>query len=60
MHEQRGRLLAGRQILWMLYKQFRTNEDMGEIFNIVDLTKMRWQGDARIEQFRSSLGTYGG
>ena len=39
--------------MWLMYKHFRTNKDMGQIFNIVDLTKVAWQGDSRIEQFRN-------
>ena len=51
--EESGRLLSGRQILWILYKQFRTNKEMGTIFNIVDLMKVHWRGDPHIEKFRN-------
>ena len=48
-----GRMLGGRQILWILYKHFRTNKDMGQIFTIVDLLKVKWRGDSQIERFRN-------
>ena len=53
MDGKNGRLISGRQILWIMYKHFRTNKDMGSIANIVDLTKVPWRGDNQIEKFRN-------
>ncbi len=47
-------LLAGRQILHMLYQFFRTSRNMGVIYSIVDLTKLEWLGDDKIEVFRNN------
>ena len=47
-------LLTGRQILHMLYQYFRTSRNMGVIYNIVDLSKIEWLGDEKLETFRNN------
>ena len=53
MDDQQGRLLAGRQILWVLYKQYRTRKDWGQVYSIMDLVGVKWKGDQHIESFRN-------
>ena len=53
MRKNKGKLLAGRQMLWMLYNYFRTNKNLGHIHSIVDLAKVEWRGDGHIEAFRN-------
>ena len=53
MRKDKGKLLCGRQILWMLYNHFRTNKNLGQIHSIVDLARIQWRGDGQIEAFRN-------
>ena len=53
MRKGKGGLLAGRQILWMLYQSFRTNKSLGHINTIVDLWDVKWRGDGQIEAFKN-------
>ena len=35
-----GRLLRGRQALFMIYQHFKTAEEAGALYDLVDLTKV--------------------
>ena len=51
---ERQCLLSGRQMLFMMYESFRTDESMARCFTIHDLCSVRWQGDDRLEALRNT------
>ena len=46
------KVFAGRQILFMVYEHFRTNKDLGLVYTIVNLARVTWLGDEKLEAFR--------
>ena len=45
-----GKMIKGRQILFMIYEQFRLSEVAGSLYEIGDLMSVRLKGDA-LEHF---------
>ena len=48
------RVLSGRQIYFMILQTFRTNPNMGLVYNIQHFTKLSWLGDDKMEQFQNN------
>ena len=48
---QKNRVLKGRQIVWLMYKHFQTNPNMGIVYSITDLSNLDWMGDPRMQSF---------
>ena len=46
-----GRLLKGRQCLFVLYEQFKLDEAAGAIFSLADLLSVQYRGDADLATF---------
>jgi hypothetical protein len=53
----KGAVLKGRQIYWMILNSFRTNPNMGMVYGVRDLSRVRWLGDDRLEAFQSNWFT---
>ena len=49
-----GKMLKGRQVLWMMYDHFRTDENMARCFTIQDLCGIQFPGDNKLEQLRNT------
>ena len=47
-----GGMLAGRQILLMIYDFFKTNRSLDVIYSVEDLTSLQWMGDKDMHTFR--------
>ena len=47
------RLIAGRQILFLIYEHFRLNRNLGMVCTITDLAAIRYLGDDRLEIFKN-------
>ena len=45
------RPIAGRQILFMIYHHYKTNEEAGALYDLADLMAVKWQGDGNLESF---------
>ena len=49
------RNIKGRQILWMIYEYFKSNEQTNQLFQVVDLMKVQLHnGDRGLEKFIST------
>ena len=55
--QKQGILPCGRQLLLMVYNDNRTNEEAGQIYDILDLTKVQWLGDNKMETFQLNFET---
>ena len=41
---QAGKMVKGRQILWMIYQQFRLSEEAGAMYDFSDIMAVRLKG----------------
>ena len=41
----RGEMLKGRQIAWLIIQNFKTNPKIGVFYNVTDIGKVQWRGD---------------
>ena len=50
----KGKLLTGRQMCYVLYRQLKVNEDLGTYFSVQDLISVDWVGDSpqQVAKFR--------
>ena len=46
-----GKLLKGRQLVWLIFDHFRLNADMKLVYDIEDITALEYPGDAQIHSF---------
>ena len=46
-----GLRASGRQLLWLVYRFFRTSERSGGRYTLADLLKVRYTNDANLRQF---------
>ena len=46
-----GKLLKGRQLVWLIFDNFRLNTDMSMVYDIEDITQLQYSGDAKIHSF---------
>jgi len=53
---ERQYLLSGRQMLFMMYESFRTDESMARCFTIHDLCSVRWLGDHQFGGIAKYMG----
>ena len=44
-------MLNGRQILWLLYKHLSTSEDLIQVYDMLNLQKIKYHGDDFMSQF---------
>ena len=44
-------MLTGRQVAWMLYDYFRTDDHMSLMYSYNELNAMKWHGDDRMEEY---------
>ena len=51
MWKEQGKLLTGRQVAWMLYDYFRTDDHMSLMYTCNELHAMNWHGDERMEEY---------
>ena len=51
---KKGRLLTGRHMCYILYRQRKVNEDLGTYFSVQDLIAVNWLGDSpqQVTKFR--------
>ena len=49
--EKQGRMLRGRQILWMISQQYALDENSGALYNLGDLMNLPYPGDAKLDAF---------
>ena len=49
--DDRGEILLGRQMIWMMLDFFKTHRSMAVQYSYEDLKKVVWLGDARIKEF---------
>jgi hypothetical protein len=50
-----GKLITGRQIVYMIVDHFKLNDSMAMVYSITDITAIKWRGDApeQVSQFKS-------
>ena len=50
----KGRLLTGRHMCYILYRQLKVNEDLGTYFSVQELITVNWLGDSpqQVTKFR--------
>ena len=50
-----GKLIAGRQIVYMIVDHFQLNDSMSMAYSITDITAIKWKGDLpeQVSQFKS-------
>eukprot|EP00969_Alexandrium_andersonii_P076207 3360317-Alexandrium_andersonii.AAC.1 len=46
-----GRLLRGRELVWMLAQYLKTNASMSMVFTIQDIMRFKWLGDNKLNEF---------
>ena len=46
-----GKLIKGRQLVWMIFNHFRLNSDMKMLYDIEDIAQLEWMGDQKIHSF---------
>ena len=46
-----GRLITGRQLLWIMQEYFRLNEEAGAVYEVQDLMAVKFKDDNHMEQF---------
>ena len=46
-----GKLLTGRQLVWLIFDHLRLNTDMSMVYDIEDITQLQYSGDAKIHSF---------
>ena len=49
--ERQGRMLRGRQILWLISQQYALDENRGALYNMGDLMNLPYAGDGKLEAF---------
>ena len=49
-----GRMLRGRQILWMVYDHHKYDEERGSLYDFKDLMSVHFRGDSHLEAFLSN------
>ena len=47
-----GTILRGRQILFLMYESFKTNTHMALLYNVTDLSALKYPGDSQLHHFR--------
>ncbi len=50
-YHQKGQQIKGRQILWMICREFDVNTDLGFMYSIEDLSLMAFPGDRDLQGF---------
>ena len=48
---RKGKVLKGRQCLFLVNEQYRMDENCGALFNISDLISVQWLGDGKMAEF---------
>ena len=50
----KGKILTGRQMCYILFRQLKVNEDLGTYFSVQDLISVDWVGDSpqQVAKFR--------
>ena len=50
-----GKLITGRQIVYMIVDHSKLNDSMAMVYSITDITAIKWRGDApeQVSQFKS-------
>ena len=48
---QRGELLKGRQLGWLIHDWFRLNPHMKPLYGLQDYSDIQWMGDDKIFEF---------
>ena len=46
-----GRCIKGRQILFLICQFYKSDEQAGQLFSILDLSKVVWRGDKNLHKF---------
>ena len=47
----RGTLLKGRQLGWLVHNWFRLHPDMKQLYSLEDISSLKWMGDDKIFEF---------
>jgi len=50
-YQAKGQQIKGRQILWMVCREFDVNTDLGFMYSIEDLSLLPYPGDGRMQEF---------
>ncbi|CAE8645024.1 unnamed protein product, partial [Polarella glacialis] len=48
---KRDIMIAGRQVVWMVYRHFRTEEDRGSMYDLEDLMEVKFANDQTLGAF---------
>jgi hypothetical protein len=51
LEASKGKMLKGRQILWMVHDHHKLDEERGALYNFQDLMSVKLRGDANLESF---------
>ena len=57
MLPKRDTLLTGRQVVFLILQEFKSTSDLDRHYSVLELEKLRWQGDApqEIEKFLNDV-----
>ena len=47
----KGTILKGRQVVWLIHDWFRLNPDMKPLYGLQEFTDLRWLSDDNIFEF---------
>ena len=48
---KKGKLLKGRQIMWLIRNFYKVNPSMAQANTIIDLVNLQWKGDNNMDEF---------
>ena len=51
---RQGKLISGRQCLWMLYQEYNMEVERGELHDITDLGALKCEGDSKLRAYKST------
>jgi len=54
-----GRMICGRQVLWIVYEEYRVNEEAGALRDITDLVKVTLKRDqCKVDHLSTFMGNW--
>ena len=53
---KKGKLLKGRQIMWLIRNFYNVNPSMAQANTIIDLVILQWKGDGDMDEFLNRWG----
>ena len=58
MHWGHDATITGFSGAWLIYKYFRIEDQMCQVYGFYGLTDIMWYSDERLQEFRARLGVH--